>query len=115
MTARAAKIQDAANAKIDRVKARGVTAERERARREHFADVAKRTADGVLNGYAGHLQPDAAKSVIREFASRLKALEDGPGVASFLGELSNSLNAEIKGGRTSARQAAEALFGEEGA
>jgi hypothetical protein len=115
MTARASRIEDQQLAKIDKAKSRGVTAERERARREHFAAKAKSTADGVLNGYAVHLQPDAAKSVIREFASRLKALEDGPGVASFLGELSNTLNADIKGGRTSARKAAEALFSEEGA
>lgn len=115
MNARAAKIQDAAAAKIDRVKARGVTAERQRERRGNIAALVKTACDGLLNAYGEGLQSDIIDAMLWELCSRRKSLSDGPAVASIVGTISNTLNAEIKGGRSSARQAAEALFSEEGA
>lgn len=96
----------AAENRIDR----GKTKERKAAQAEHFAKVAASTADGVLGGYSAEIRPDLSRAVIREFSARLKAAEDAPALASFLGEVANTLCADIKGGRSSAREAANRLF-----
>jgi hypothetical protein len=95
-----------AESRIDR----GRTLERRREQTEAFAGAAKATADGVLGGYSEDAQPDLARAVIREFSARLKSLSDGPAVASFLGEVSNALNADIPAPKASALKRANAAF-----
>lgn len=89
---------------------RGKTRERSVAQQEHFAAVAKTTADGVLGGYKEELQPDLAEAVIREFAARLKAMKDGACVSGLIGRISNELCADIEGPKPAARRAADKYF-----
>lgn len=103
---RAAHAFAAVERKIDR----DAEAQRKRERRELTADIVRSSAVALLGGFNENRQPDVCEAAIRELCSRLKAMRDGPAVAALLGAISNDLCGDIRGGKVSARAAAEAHF-----
>lgn len=89
---------------------RDAEAQRKREQRELTAAIARTSASALLGGFNEQRRPDVCEAAIRELCSRLKAMRDGPAVAALLGAISNDLNSDIKGGKVSARDAAEAHF-----
>lgn len=111
---RAARMEEAQAARIDRKIERGRTAERNQEQRQYVAALAHTMANGYLGAFNDTRAPDICEAGIRELCSRLKAMRDGPAVAALLGAIAHDLNGDIKGGRQSARDAAERVFGGEG-
>lgn len=103
---RAAHAFTAAERRIDR----DAESQRKREQRELTAAIAQTSASALLGGFNAHRQPDVCEAAIRELCSRLKAMRDGPAVAALLGAISNDLCGDIRGGKTSARAAAESIF-----
>lgn len=103
---RSAQAFAAAENRVDR----GRTKERRQAQAEHFAAVARSTADGVLGGYTPELQPEVSEAVIREFCSRLKASKDAPSVTSLLGDICHVLGSDIEGPKAAKFRIANAAF-----